>query len=257
MVTNQSRAGRSPGYPDIDLREAIERARVLWQKESRNHAPVSTILEHWGYKGNTGPAHRAVAALKKFGLLSDRGRGENRQACLTELALSIILDQRETSTERSEAIRKAALMPPIHAELWEEYSGDLPSDSTLQFILQKERRFSPSGADAFIKEFRATIEFAKLEYVSTVAEQSAESADGDTSEDDDTSSEPFPVSPNVLEEKPVHKERASTEMRVLQLPLLGGNWAAVQIPRPMSEPDWEQMMAVLAAMKPGIVNIAE
>lgn len=256
MTTDNRRAGRSPGYPDIDLQEALEKARVLWDKEGRNLAPVGTIQEHWGFKVNTGPGLRAVAALKKFGLLADRGRGDERLAQLTELALSIVLDQRENSAERAEAIRKAALNPPIHSELWEQYKGDLPSDATLQFILQKERKFSPTGADALIKELRATIEFTKLEYAENIADHKNEQPNDGGSEDDDLSSDPFASSLNVFEERSTAKSTKVTETRVLQLPLLGGTWAAVQIPQRMSEPDWDQMMAVLEAMKPGIVNFS-
>ena len=256
MTTDNRRSGRSPGYPDIDLREAIDKARVLWDKEGRNLAPVATIQEHWGFKVNTGPGLRAVAALKKFGLLADRGRGDDRLAGLTELAFSIVLDQRENSTKRAEAIRKAALNPPIHSELWEQYKGALPSDATLQFILQKERKFSPRGADALIRELRATIEFAKLEYTEDIAEHKNELPDDGGSEDDELLPDPFATSPNLFEERSVAKDTNVTETRVLQLPLLGGTWAAVQIPQPMSEPDWDQMMAVLQAMKPGIVNFS-
>lgn len=257
MVTSQKKSGRSPAYPDFDLREAIEKARILWDKEGRNFAPLSTIQEHWGYKENTGTGLRAVAALKQFGLLSDRGRGDNRQACLTELALSIVLDQRETSTERIAAIQEAALAPSMHSQLWEEYKGDLPSDATLQFVLQKERKFSPRGAKSFIKELRGTIAFSKLEYVADVAAHNDEELDDNNSDDNNATFDPSIASQNLPKEHLVAEESPVAETRVLQLPLLGGTWAAVQIPQFMSESDWKQMMAVLEAMRPGIVKIEQ
>lgn len=252
MVKNQARAGRSPSYPDLDLQEATEKAQVLWDRENRNLAPVTTIQEHWGYKVNTGPAVRAVAALKKFGLLVDQGRGDSRQARLTELALSIILDERENRSERDAAIREAALTPPIHADLWEQYKGNLPSDSTLQFVLQKERRFSTRGATALIEEFRSTIAFAKLETSDNIAAKEDEEPDGDDNHDMPT--DPLATSPNPFKERLVATETETAQTRILQLPLLGDTWAAIQLPQSMSEPEWNQMMAVLEAMKPGIVS---
>ena len=87
---NQSRgvsAGRSPSYPDSDLRDCLEKARALYKAEGMNWSPVTATHEHWGYNANTGPARRAVSALKNFGLLLDQGRGEDRQIQLTALVL--------------------------------------------------------------------------------------------------------------------------------------------------------------------------
>ena len=220
MGKGPTRAGRSPSYPDLDLREAIEKVQVVWDRESRNLAPVTTIQEHWGYRANTGPALRAVAALKKFGLLEDQGRGATRQARLTDLAESILLDKRESSTERDAAIRNAALTPPIHADLWEQYQGNLPSDATLQFVLTKDRKFSPGGAEALIKEFRATIAFAKLEDAESIAENEGEQAGGN--DNDGVPTDLLATTPNSFEDRPVVTETKATQTRTLQLPLLGG-----------------------------------
>ena len=204
MGKGSTKAARSPSYPDLDLREAIEKAQVVWDRESRNLAPVTTIQEHWGYRANTGPALRAVAALKKFGLLEDQGRGDTRQARLTDLAESIILDKREPSTERDAAIRNAALTPPIHADLWEKYQGNLPSDATLQFVLTKNLRFSPRGAEALIKEFSATIAFAKLERADIIASNEDEQAGGN--DNDSVPTDFLATTPNSFEERPVVTE---------------------------------------------------
>ena len=254
MATQKSRAGRSPSYPDLNLEEAIEKARVLWERENRNYAPVRTVVEHWEFKGLTGPAVRAVAALKKFGLLEDKGHGDNRQARLTELGQSIILDERADSQDRKAAIRTAALLPGIHETLWEQYQGNLPSDSTLRYVLQKELKFSPKGADALIEEFRATIAFAELEDSDSIAEPEDNQTSDIGNQNGDVPIDLFATSPKPFGERSVDIDAKPTSTRLLQVPLLGGNWAAVQLPQPMSEPEWDQMMKVLNAMKPGIVS---
>ena len=254
MTTKQKRAGRSPSYPDLDLQEALEKAKLLWDAENRNLAPIAAIQDHWHHKPNTGPGLRAVAALKKFGLLTDQGRGNTRQGRLTESAIKIILDEREDRTERDALIRQAALSPPIHAALWERYKGNLPSDVTLRYALQSERSFSTAGANALIKEFRSTIEFAKLEGFENMAAEEGEADDRHGNETSPLDLRPPP--PNPFDKPPVTQTTA-TQTRIVQVPLLGDAWAAVQIPYPMSEADWDQMIATLTAMKPGIVRATE
>jgi len=159
--------GRSPSYPAIDLESAIARARDVWQKERESSAPVNVIMEHWGYAPGSSNGLVTLAALIKFGLLADEGSGDKRKARITELARSILLDDRPASSEREAAIREAALNPTIHKALWEEYKDKLPSDQNLSFILRSERKFTDSAAIAFLKELRSTWAFSKLaEYAS-------------------------------------------------------------------------------------------
>src|SRR5437870_2499127 len=107
---------RSPSYPAIDLESAIERARELYAREGRNTAPNEAIMEHMGYSAKSGPGFGVLGALKRFGLLRAEGSGKSR---LSDLALRIILDEREDSSERDKAVKEAALAPAIHREIWE------------------------------------------------------------------------------------------------------------------------------------------
>jgi len=43
------------------------------------------------------------------------------------------------------------------------------------------------------------------------------------------------------------------ELRVLTIPLCGNEWAAIRVPFPMTEAQWDQMLALLTLMKKGIV----
>ena len=42
--------------------------------------------------------------------------------------------------------------------------------------------------------------------------------------------------------------------QIIRIPLLDHEWMSMQLPVPMSESSWEQMEAVLKAMKPGLVE---
>ena len=153
---------RSPAYPYIPLPAALEKAAVLWQVEGRHAAAVNVAMQHWGYKEDSSTGYSCVAALKKFGLVDHEGMGDNRQVRLSGLALSILLDKNPDSPERRDALRAAALGPRIHAELWERYGSELPSDQSLKRFLVVERAFNETAVDELLDEYKATMAFAGL-----------------------------------------------------------------------------------------------
>lgn len=167
--TKGGRRLRSPGYPGIDLQNALRRAWEFYTQEKRNAANIGVAVEHWGFKPKSSGGLVAVAALKAFGLLGDTGSGKGRKVQLTELALRILLDKRPDSAERDAAIKEAALRPKIHAALWAKYLADLPSDDNLRHELIFERKFNENAVGDFIREYRETIGYAKLKNSDTVS----------------------------------------------------------------------------------------
>src|SRR5687767_8553411 len=112
---------RSPGYPAIDLQEAIQKADKMYDEEKRSPTSPDVLAEHWGYRTTSSGAKLAVAALKKYGLIEAVGGKKSGQVKLSDLAFKILLDKREESPERTAAIKKAALNPNIHRELWDKW----------------------------------------------------------------------------------------------------------------------------------------
>ena len=153
---------RSPAYPYIALPNALEKAAVLWQVEGRHAAAVNVAMQHWGYKEDSSTGYSCVAALKKFGLVDHEGMGDTRQVKLSDLALTILLDQDPDSDERRGALRAAALGPRIHTELWERYGTELPSDQSLKRYLVLERGFNEASVDELLDEYKQTMTFAGL-----------------------------------------------------------------------------------------------
>lgn len=247
--------GRSPSYPAIGLQEALRLARLLYDREGRSPAPIEAVVTDWGLKPTSGYGWVVVAALIKFGLLTDEGKGPSRKAKLTNLALDIVLDQREDNGRRKELIREAALKPTIHADLWKKYGPTLPSDATLRFYLEREKGFNPAAVPDLIKQFRQTVTFAELANSLTLSED-----DADT---EDQTADPFKVTlvtpAPVIEREPAApllKSKAGeiATMRVVTLPLPGDAWAALQIPTPMTNESWDYMLEMLKVMKRGIVG---
>lgn len=241
---------RSPNYPAISLGPAVEKAKDLYRVEKAYLAPIDTILKHWGYRPKSGAGLVSVAALLKFGLLEDEGSGSNRKAKITELAQRIIRDAREESPDRERLLREAALLPGIHRELWDLYGGSLPSDSNLHHTLIFEYGFTDGGATEFIRQFKETITFARL---------------NDDTDDDEGETSSLPAV--IRNTTPVSEPRRVAETvttyapapggRALPIPIGGSDqWPTLYLPGRISEADWTQMIAVLQAMKPGIVAVA-
>jgi hypothetical protein len=251
---------RSPSYPSIDLGTALTRAEQLWAREGRHYAPIQSVTEAWGYGPKSSGGRLAVAALKRFGLLEDRGSMDHREARLSELAQAILLDEREDGSERRERIRQAAMNPPIHRELWDQYQGELPSDSTLRYHLTVERGFTQGGAEEFIAQFRRTLEFAGMDAqsgkLSPLDEDSEETARTGTS-------------PVIGVSRPVERPSprfyggsAGTPAPLvamppsapapIQFPVPGGT-VVLQATAPLTDASFDHMIAVLQMLKPGII----
>jgi hypothetical protein len=246
----EQRAGkskpRSPGYPGIDLSKAIERAGALYKQQNRYEAATETILQHWGYKGKTGPGLVTLAALKAFGLL-EAGK-ESGKFKLSDLALAIVLDERD-GAERLSSIRRAALNPAIHKVMWEKYHGVLPADANLRFFLQSERQFTPDGAGQFIAQYKATLEFADLLGHDRLPGSDGDPAAGSAPVHGFQSATPPPTPPA--------RAPLPGALQEIPIPIAGATWPALKGAFPMSEAAWTQMLEVLKAMKPGLVEGTE
>jgi hypothetical protein len=244
--THRPKRQRSPSYPGVNLETALERARTLYDRERRGTAPISAILDHWGYSPGTGPGLVTLAALKKFGLLQDEGSGPSRKARLSPLALQIILDDRDDSPERDRAIRTAALSPTIHQDLWNRFGPELQSDATMRHFLRFDRNFTDKAADELIREFRETVSFAGL------SESDSLSPNGGDYSEQTPAPRTDPVSSAVA--SPQLSAQGATSV---QLPLSASEWVTLNGAFPLSEAAWEQLLRVLQVMKPGLVAPSE
>lgn len=255
---------RSPSYPAIDLKTAIRRAEALSEIAGSHAAPVATVIQAWGYRPKSSGGLLTLAALKKFGLAEDQGKREARQLRLTTLGREILFYTPDPdSAEWKERVRRAALLPTIHAELWGKYDGALPSDQVIAHHLIFERGFSQAAARDLLSQFHRTLDFAGV--------RGSEEADASASvSDEEEVSEPenereHIVAPPELQDPATHqrppappaRSTASVEgreTRTVQVPYSPSEWALVQAPFPMTEAAWNQMIAVLTAMKPGLVS---
>ena len=151
---------RSPGYPYIDLGDALERIGMIYQRDRRAFTSFDAILEHLGYsaKKRSGTTGRVVAALRQYGLLDEKS-GQFR---VSDLGFKI-LNLPEDSPERAKLIKEAALKPPMFRKVGAYYEGEIPSDAALKSHLVLNEKFNPDSVDQFIRSFRETIAIANLQ----------------------------------------------------------------------------------------------
>ena len=141
---------RSPRYPAIGLPEAIEGVRDIFAKEHLSKVAQDVIAKRLGSTSLNGRALSRISALRKYGLLS--GIGDELRVTLD--AVSILADPVESS-DRQEAISRAAQQPTLFAKLFERFPGKAPSEEALRSYLMKGG-YTAKGVGKATNAFLAT-----------------------------------------------------------------------------------------------------
>src|SRR4051812_39463359 len=124
---HKSKRHRSPSYPTIGLREAVDRLKKFYAIDGKAGAPSDIAVRHMGFSTAHGSALSALSALKKFGLVSDG----NGRMVPTQRALEIV-NLPESDPRRTKALKDAAVAPPIYQELLKDSPHGLPSGEALE-----------------------------------------------------------------------------------------------------------------------------
>ena len=241
-VASKPPKGRSPSYPGISLPTAIDRARTVYDHAKAHPVPLGTVTGWWGYtKPTTGPASVTYAALKKYGLIDDEGAGTSRVAHLSPLAVQIL----HPNPGQADAIQEAALTPGIMREWWERFGVDLPPMETLQWEFVVQGPFTENGLSDFVRVYRETIAFAKLDADGTFDREDIDFG-GETGDEDD----------GELDLLARHKRRKPTKagMRSYAIPVDADHDAVIELPTPMTTERWENFKSFLTAMERVIVD---
>jgi hypothetical protein len=148
---------RSPNYPLISLPEAIARTKTIHDKERHMAAPKEVLAKHLGYSGLNGASIKTLSAVAKYGLLEEVGDAALK---VSPLAISILYPS--NTAEKADAIRTAALGPPIFQEIVNNWSGEVPSKENLTSWLIR-RNFTQDAIDKVIENFTETSELVARE----------------------------------------------------------------------------------------------
>ncbi|GAB0120285.1 hypothetical protein [Acidisoma sp. 7E03] len=141
---------RSPNYPQVGLREAVQRVKSVYDSDYRSLLTRALTAERLGYSGVNGKSLAVMAALGKFGLLE--GKGDALR--VSERAVRIIAHP-PGAAERVAALEEAAVAPGLFQQLAQRFPGRGASDGTLRAFLLTQR-FIPPAAEAALRAWRET-----------------------------------------------------------------------------------------------------
>jgi hypothetical protein len=162
---------RSPNYPQIGLREAIQRVSGVYKHDYQARLTRDVAAERLGYSGLNGKSLAVLAALGKFGLLE--GRGEETR--VTDLAVRVLAFP-PGSAERRAALEEAAGRPELFAELDQRFSRGQASDGAIRAWLMT-RGFIPPAAEAAVRAYRETKQFLEAQGEWAIPAQTAAPAE--------------------------------------------------------------------------------
>jgi hypothetical protein len=150
---------RSPAYPNITLKAAIDRLVEFDTHFKRSPARPEKIGDAWGIKGKA-YVDRTAAALRYYGLLKYQGTGKERYIVTSDWGKAYLRSAQE-ETKRT-VIKKAALLPKQIAFFWNQWGTDRPVDAVCLDELMFKHKFGEAGARDFLKVYDVTITFAGL-----------------------------------------------------------------------------------------------
>jgi hypothetical protein len=183
-------------------------------------------------------------------LIEETGSKEGRRIRLNQRAKTILLAPPDREAEKQEAIRKAALSPKSYQALWVKHSGKLPSDHGLRYELQTEGGLNDLVIREFIKDFKATVQFAKLTESATLSEDSGADESGEEGREDDQRDPPDEPSRRQKADRMPDTQRGRA--MDFPIPLLGGGVATLRLPVPLSRAEYAHFKTFLASMLSGM-----
>lgn len=241
MTTNQPEAAakqsprnRSPMYPHVGLKGAIERVRTAHDKIGKASVGRSTLAVALGLTSDkSGTALTWLSTVRQYGLTESRGGGEYG---VSDLGRSVLFEQ---GFSREEALRKAAMMPQAFQLIQQTFSEKAPDQDTLVNWLQLHD-FTAKAAPVAAKAYRETSEYMASELVSGQGDQSSPA--GETIAPEPTAgSEP---SMDAVRQT----DQASSGGTTISWPLRSGNRFSFSADSPLTETDFEDVKKILDAL---------
>jgi hypothetical protein len=151
---------RSPNYPALDLRAALQAARKAFEKDNRNKMSQAALGKHLGHDSLSGPAFGKIGALRAYGIID--GKGDELR--ITDDAVAALMAP-EGSHEGMDTLARLAIRPKLFQDIQKDFPNR-PSLENLKFWLIK-RQFAPDAAEKAAKIYLATldlVEWGGLDY---------------------------------------------------------------------------------------------
>ena len=148
---------RSPNYPSIPLRQAIDLASKIHGLNRTNIIDRDVAVLDMGYSGVTGRSLKVLAALIQYGLLSKSGKGSVR---VTQTAVDIL--HGIEAEDRNAAMLRAGREPSLFKMIFERFPDGVPSENAIRSYLIQQG-FADVAIGPAIKSFMET--YHDLEHI--------------------------------------------------------------------------------------------
>ena len=133
MSNERSKAVRSPPYPSISLREAVDGVGEIEGKYRSAPVDRTVAAKLIGFSALSGPANKALAALSSYGLVQRAGKGEIR---VTERARAIL--HATSDEEKRRSLREASSEPRLFRDILERFPDiKPPKDGVLAYLARE------------------------------------------------------------------------------------------------------------------------
>jgi hypothetical protein len=180
---------RSPSFPFIALRSAIQRLEALEKHFGRHPVPAGKAGMAWGMRERSSQADQTLAALRSFGLIEYEGMGPARTVSPTVEGRTYLRSQQDAEKQR--VLKQCALRPRIIRNFWATWGADRPADEAALDVLRVKNGFGEAGAANFLKVYDDTIAFSGLSESDKIEFSSGHGAsDGGAASDNDAPPQP-------------------------------------------------------------------
>jgi hypothetical protein len=158
-------SGRSPAYPYVSLKRAVELAKKTFEYAKHSEADVLGLYKFWGFKGETGSSKKTLAAMRYFGLLERAHASKNIK--LSARAKRILLDPDATEA-RSKALVEAFLSPAMYKYCWELWGNEMPHDNAVKSHLMFKKGFNHATVDGFLDDYKTSVAYSGIASSATI-----------------------------------------------------------------------------------------
>ena len=205
QTTAKSKRDRSPAYPFISLKTAMERLAAFEKKFGRHPAPLDKAGLAWELKAESSQAAQTLSALKYFGLLEYTGKTAERAASMTEQARNYLRAQQ--ASVKADLLKSFALRPKAMQTYWAKWNADRPIDEICLDELTLKDGFTESAAKIFLRVYDDSIAFAGL----AMSDKMVATANDEEDEDADHQPPPSKESPPLVPPTPKVGDSVSWE----------------------------------------------
>ena len=233
-TAKQSSRARSPMYPHVGLKGAIERVKMAHEKIASTAVDRTTLAIALGLTSDkSGTALTWLSTVRQYGLTESRGDGLYG---VSDLGRDVLFQQ---GFNKGEALRKAASLPQAFQLIQQSFTGKAPDQDTLANWLQL-RGFTAKAAPVAARSYRDTGEYMASELVPEQGSQTSPA--GETIAPEPTAG--WEPSMDAAQQT----SRVSSGGTGISWPLRSGNRFSFSSESALTETDFEDVKRILDAL---------